>query len=99
MYIIFSCTYKFHLYIIQIRLLYSSTDKLRSFVLASLVYTQTNLLYEHTYVSCTYQDIFRNKKLLSVNNTDTSFSKYLLSVHNTDTFGKYSLQTKFDLSF
>src|ERR1044072_7009385 len=58
MYIIFLCTYKFHLYIIQILLLYSSTDKLRSFVFISLVYTQTNILYVHTSFPCTYKFLF-----------------------------------------
>src|ERR1051325_7166765 len=72
MYIIFLCTYKFHLYIIQILLLYSSTDKLRSFVFTSLVYTQTNILYVHTHFPCTYQILFI-QNFLSVHNTDTFF--------------------------
>src|ERR1051325_9108356 len=74
----------FYLYIIQILLLYSSTDKLRSSVFTSLVYIQTNILYVRTHFPCTYQILFIQ-----------NFYLYITQILFENTFS----QINFDLSF
>src|ERR1051325_1317847 len=84
-YIIFPCTYKFHLYIIQILLIYSSTDKPRSSVVFHLcIFKPTFFMYIFSlYIS---KNSFFSK---------TNFYLYITQILFENTF--YRL--KFDLSF